>query len=239
MATLKALLDVQTLDVARDRLVLRRETLPERVALDQVLAGRTPLDEAHAAQTARRDERARGERDLGREVAALAARIQEAEETLYSGSVRAPKELESLQEEIRLLRARQDELEEREMTLLEEIEQEERAMRENRARLEESDREADRLRAAIGEAESEIDAELDRLAAERAPETSQLPPAILAEYERLRGRPRLAGRGAAPLDAGSCGGCRVKLPVMEYHRLKAEPEEALLTCMNCGRLLIR
>ena len=66
-----------------------------------------------------------------------------------------------------------------------------------------------------------------------------MPAAILAEYARLRTRDRLAGRAAAPLEQGSCGGCRVKLPVLDYNTMKAKPADALLLCPRCGRVLVR
>jgi len=239
VANLSALLEVQALDLAGDQLLRRRETLPEQARLAEIQAQRAPLDTAYAELLARREERGVAERALAQEVAALATRIQQAEDTLYSGSVRVPKELSGLQEEIRSLRARQTELEDQEMALLEEIERDERAMAENRAALEASRLEAARLEDALHAAQAEIDAELARLTDQRHPMTSDIPAPILVEYERLRARPRLAGRAAAPLAAGSCGGCHVKLPVMEYSRLKAEPEDTALCCSHCGRLLVR
>lgn len=239
MVNLSALLEVQALDLAGDQLLRRRDTLPERAQLVEVLAQRAPLDAAYAALQAGREERGGAERALADEVAALAVRIQQAEDTLYSGTVRAPKELAGLQEEIRSLRARQTELEDQEMALLEEIERDEREMAENRAALEANRREAARLENALQAAQAEIDVELARLQEQRRPMTSDIPAPILVEYERLRARPRLAGRAAAPLAAGSCGGCHVKLPVMEYSRLKAEPLDAASCCSHCGRLLVR
>jgi predicted nucleic acid-binding Zn-ribbon protein len=239
VANLSALLEVQALDLAGDQLLRRRDTLPEHARLEEIQAQRAPLDAVYAELLARREQRGVAERALAQEVAALAARIQEAEDTLYSGSVRAPKELTGLQEEIRSLRGRQAELEDREMALLEEIERDEREMAENRAALEASRSEAARLEDALHAAQAEIDAELARLTERRHPMTSDIPAPVLVEYERLRTRPRLAGRAAAPLAAGSCGGCHVKLPVMEYSRLKAEPEDVAPCCSHCGRLLVR
>ena len=62
---------------------------------------------------------------------------------------------------------------------------------------------------------------------------------MLAEYDRLRTKERLGGRAAARLADGSCEGCRVRLPVLEYNKMKAEPEDALLCCPRCARVLVR
>jgi pimeloyl-ACP methyl ester carboxylesterase len=52
---------------------------------------------------------------------------------------------------------------------------------------------------------------------------------------------RNAGKSRAPVgaDDGVCGGCRVKLPRIEFGKMKAAPEDALISCPGCGRVLVR
>jgi len=109
----------------------------------------------------------------------------------------------------------------------------------NRATRKQCDRETRRIAAALQAAETEIDAELAQLGAQRREKVGDLPAAIVAEYDRLRGKDKLAGRAAALLVDGECGGCRVKLPVLEYNRMRAKPEDTLLTCPRCARVLVR
>ena len=71
------------------------------------------------------------------------------------------------------------------------------------------------------------------------PPTEGVPAPILAEYDRLRAKGKPAIRYAARLGEGSCEGCRIKLPVLEYQNMKAEPEEALIRCVECHRVLVR
>jgi predicted nucleic acid-binding Zn-ribbon protein len=234
-----SLLEVQELDLACDGLVLRRKTLPEREALTQSHSRAASLDAAHTGLSERREGLNREEHTLSGEVAGVAAKAKEVEDTLYSGSVTAPKELETLQEEIRLLRERQSGLEEREMELLEEIDGTESLIADNRSERARTASETDDLGAAIGKAEGEIDAEVAKLTEQRGATSQQVPAATLAEYHRLRAKDRMAGRAAASLAQGSCGGCRMKLPVLEYNRMKAEPEDKLLSCTHCGRILVR
>lgn len=239
MALLSPLLDVQELDLACDRLRRRRRELPEREALRRCHVRAASLDDDHAGLLAQRSALGVSERSLAGEVAAVAAKSKEVEDTLYGGSVRAPKELSSLQEEIRLLRAKQSELEGREMETLEEIERLDGELAANRATRAECDTESAALEAAIRAAEAAIDAELVELGRQRGEKVHGIPPAIVVEYDRLRAREQLTGRGASPLNAGTCGGCHVKLPVQEYSRLKAQPDDALLCCPRCGRILVR
>jgi predicted nucleic acid-binding Zn-ribbon protein len=176
---------------------------------------------------------------LGEEVAAVAARAKDVETTLYSGTVRASKELTALQEEIRLHGVRQSELESRELDLLEEIDRADRAIAENRAAQARTHAELALLADALALAEQAIDAELAKLELARHGLLASIPSEIVVTYERLRTRERLLGRAAAALVEGSCGGCRMKLPVLEYNRMKSKPEDALLLCVHCGRILIR
>jgi predicted nucleic acid-binding Zn-ribbon protein len=239
VSALSPLLDVQALDLERDALAERRRTLPEREALRRAHARAGELDADHAALLERRDALTRSEHTLATEVAEVARHAKESEDTLYSGSVRVAKELASLQEEVRLIRAKQSGLEEQEMTLLEEIDGLESAMRANREEREALDVETARLEAALRAAESEIDAQVAGLVEKRAGQLGGIPAPVLAEYERLRGKERLHGRAAAPLAGGNCGGCRVQLPVLEYNKMKAQPEDALLVCPHCARILVR
>jgi hypothetical protein len=236
---LSPLLDVQEIDLASDRLTERRRTLPERDERQQALTRAQSLDGEHAQLLEQREALDRAEHALGAEVAAVAGKAKEVEDTLYSGSVKAPKELEALQHEIRLLRERQSSLEEQEMELLEEIEQTESHMQTNRSQRSDCDDSCEKLEAAILAAEGQLDGELAGLAGRRAETASGIPVPVLAEYDRLRTKERLAGRVAVPFENGSCGGCRVKLPVTEQSRIKQEPDDALVVCVHCGRLLVR
>jgi len=239
VAPLTSLLELQDLDLAGDRLRAERAALPERGAL-AALESRAPgIDADHAALARRRVGLAGAEHDLETEVAAMAARAKGVETTLYSGSVKVPKELSALQEEIRLFRVRQAEIEGRELALLEEIESTEGAMAGNRAAREALRVESEALAAALRKGEEAIDAELAGLATARAGKLVAIPPEVLAAYEKLRGRERLAGRVVARLADKGCSGCRMTLPVLDYNRMKAMPEDALLACTHCGRLLVR
>lgn len=239
MSELESLLTIQKLDLESDKLIARRASLPEREAIRGNEVAVTRLDAAHQALLTRCEALGRSERTLSAEVAEVAAKAKEVEDNLYSGSVRAPKELEALQEEIRLLKEKQSEIEEREMGVLEEIDATDAEAAENRAERQQSDVQRGELEASLAKAEQEIDDELGRLATQKSAHTPSIPEAILTEYERLRGKPNMGGRAAARLEDGVCGGCQVKLPVLEYNTLKTQPPDALITCVHCYQVLVR
>ena len=93
------------------------------------------------------------------------------------------------------------------------------------------------LRAAIANAESDIDAELATEEAARASAVASIPPDLLSLYENLR--TRLDGIGAARLVRGSCSGCHLALPATEVDRIKRVPADEIVRCDQCGRILVR
>jgi uncharacterized protein len=233
------LLDLQELDLVCDRLRADRAALPERAAL-RLLEEKAPvLDAAHEALRAQRGGLAESEHGLSAEVAELAARAKTVEATLYSGTVRVSKELSALQEEIRLFRVRQAEIEVREMALLEEIDRVEGEIAENRASRAALSAEARAVIAALRKGEAAIDVELTKLGGEREAKLAAVSSGLLATYDKLRDRERLHGRAVARLADGGCSGCHMKLPVLEYNTMKAQPQDALLLCVHCGRMLVR
>jgi predicted nucleic acid-binding Zn-ribbon protein len=63
-----------------------------------------------------------------------------------------------------------------------------------------------------------------------------LPPQILALY---RDGERDHGVGAAPLLGSSCGACFIDLDAVTLRRFAAAPADEVLTCPECGVLLLR
>jgi len=239
VAGLAKLLELQELDLSADRLRIQLENLPEAQELAEHEALLRELDAALAAGEAQREELSRAERELGSQVAAAASKAKEVETTLYSGTVKIPKELAALQEDHRLLRQRQAELEDRELERLEVIETVEGAIEATRSRRAEVAARAAELEAAIRAARDEIRGELARIKTERGARAAGLPAPVLEVYDRLRDNPRLGGRAAAPLGKGVCGGCRIQLPMMESSRIRAEAPDSVVCCVGCGRLLVR
>ncbi|HEX2191974.1 MAG TPA: C4-type zinc ribbon domain-containing protein [Acidimicrobiales bacterium] len=228
---------MQEHDTAVDRLRHRRRTLPELGALARVEEALAGLGRARADAVARRDEVAARQRRLEDDLASTEAKITEIERRMYSGVVSAPRELQAMQADVESLRRRRSTLEDgvlEAMTEREPLDDEVSGLDNERARL---DQEGARLRATVAEAEAAIDAELTVEEGRRAEAASGLPADLASRYEALRAR--LDGIGAAPLVGGRCGGCHLSLPATEVDRIRREPPDALITCDQCGRILVR
>jgi predicted nucleic acid-binding Zn-ribbon protein len=237
MSRWEPLLEVQEHDTTADQLAHRRRTLPARAELDAAMADLTALEGTVAEVDAERKELARAQQRFEDEIASLRAKAEQHDKTLYSGSIGNPRELQALQDEIAALQRRITHLEDQEIEVMEQLEPvEARLAAFGRQRAELDDRAAG-LRAQIAEAEVEIDAELERVRSERGTAAATVEPDLLSEYEQLR--PRTGGIGIARLVNGHCGGCHLALSAVEVDRIKHLPEDEVVHCEECGRLLAR
>jgi predicted nucleic acid-binding Zn-ribbon protein len=231
------LLRVQEHDTAADRLRHRRATLPELGELAAVEKSLAEAESAVADASARLAAVAREQRRLEDELAATEARITDVERRMYSGVVSAPRELQAMQADAESLRRRRSALEDEvleRMAEREPLDADVVALEAERARLE---GEGSRLHGVVAEAQAGIDAELAGEEVRRAEAAAGLPPDLTTLYERLRARH--GGVGAAPLVGARCGGCHLTLPATEVDRIRREPPDALVTCDQCGRILVR
>ncbi|MFZ4517971.1 MAG: zinc ribbon domain-containing protein [Microthrixaceae bacterium] len=237
MPELDDLLAVQALDTEADQLRHRRDHLPE---LDEVAAADAALaavDQRTAPlRTALHDLRQR-QKALEDEAATVEEKAAEVDRKLYDGSVVAHKELEAFQADHRLLKDRQSQLEDSALELMEEAEPlagELEVLDTERAAVEAS-------RAAalerLAEARRGIDDELTRVAALRDAAAAGVPAEILGAYEPLR--ERLGGIGAARLTGARCEGCHLEIPSAELQAVRSRPADELVTCPECGRILVR
>lgn len=234
---LEALLEVQERDTAVDRLRHRRETLPERADLAAIEQRRKALAGELDRVRAERDELLKRQTDTEAELAALEARMAEINAKMYSGTVSASRELQAMSGEVDSLKKRKSSLEDRALEAMTEREPVDAEL----ARLEGEDAaladQALDVEMKIAEAEESIDGEVAGEVVSREEVVARVSPALLQQYERIKGR--LGGIGAARLAGASCTGCHLTLPATEIDRLKKAPPDAIITCDQCGRILVR
>lgn len=233
------LLELQRLDLEVDGLRARRAALPERAAgaaREATLAALAPVrDELET----RRGALGRAEREAEEAASGLETKAREVESRLYSGEVKAIKELEALQHELGEWRRRQGAQEGEALALMEREEGLAGELAELGARRTALEAERATLSAAVATAEAEIDAVLGRLLEARAAALGQLEAAIVARYEMLRAAPPIKGRAAVPILAGgACGGCRTALPIAFAAGLHGRPAGETTGCPHCGRILV-
>src|SRR5690606_20494247 len=86
------------------------------------------------------------------------------------------------------------------------------------------------------EAVADLDATQGRRDADRAALLPTFPEPLLKVYERVRDQ---RGIGAAMLRARKCEACRLELDRSQLSEIKAAAEDDVVTCENCGAILVR
>lgn len=147
-----------------------------------------------------------------------------------------PKDLQGLQHELESLARRQGVLEDEELAAMERAEEAEAAEEKALAAREAHREQLAGLRTERDRKTAEIAAEQEQVAGGREAITADLSQELLALYERLRAR---SGTGAAPLRQRRCEGCRLEINAVDLGRIKAAPEDEVLRCEECGRILVR
>ena len=238
MPAVHPLIEAQRLDLYADALRARRAALPERpasaekeTALRALLAARAGLEVERAAL-------ATEERRVEALVADLDAKAHDVETRLYSGQVKAIKELEALQHELKEGRRKQAELESAELELLEKAETLD-------ARLAALDAEHAALAKALAELrsrlatlEADLDGEIAGATATRDAALAAVDSTLAKRYQTLRAAPPIRGQAVARVESGACAGCRASLPIAFASELGSKPAGTIVACPRCGRILV-
>lgn len=239
MSFLAPLLAAQDLDLEVDDAHRREAGLPERQKLPVIAEKVAALDAELAGVRARRAELEAEEHALGEAVAEIVRALEAADLERYSGKRKDRDAAKAHDAAQQALREKQSGLEEQEMVLLETIEEVDARIVELESTIGGHRAAAAELTESLRQAVAEIQAEVARISEARAALVEKLPAEVLKGYERVRAQPRSGGRGATGLVDGRCTGCRIQLPSLEKRRMLAEPEDALLQCPQCRRVLVR
>jgi predicted nucleic acid-binding Zn-ribbon protein len=234
---LEALLALQDLDTAIDQHRHRRAHLPERaelVAIDQEAAS---LRSAAAKVTEVRDPIAERQAALEGDLSATEERAAAVTRRLYGGEVSASRELQALAADIDALKARASVLEDQVLELMEEREPLDDRLSHLSTELAGLEQRRRGLTAALATSEAAVDEQLSDLAGRRDAAARAVPGDLGATYDRLRAG--LGGVAVARLVGSHCDGCHLTLPAVELDRIRHLPDGEVVTCDQCGRILVR
>lgn len=231
------LLDLQALDHKLDALAKRLRELPERNA---AIAALHALDDARTAHGVAVTEAADIAIEVNKaelDVEAVRDRSAKDQGLLDSGAIKDSKQLTDLQHEIATLARRQAELEEIELEILARQEAAQSLVAELAAALAQADGDALAAAQHARAAEDEMLEQQDALNAERKVEADALPAELLALYEKIRKDNN--GTGAAHLQHGRCGGCRLQLTPVALNAARSASPDAIVRCEECRAILVR
>lgn len=233
---LEALLEVQGLDLAADRLRHRRTALPERAQVAERRRALVQLDAGTVAVQERSALLQRSAKRLEDEVASVEARATDADRKLYSGSVTAVRELQSLQDDVESLRRRARSLEDDLLEIMEQAEPVTAELESAAAERSAIEAEVSAVQGRLAEADGVLAEELAAAEAARAVSAQRVPSDLLATYESMR--PKLDGIAIARLEGGRCGGCHLGLPATELDAIRHALPGAIVRHEECGRILV-
>lgn len=230
MTKARQLYELQEVDLEieakREALSSVERQLGESEALVQGRAA-LGLEQQHLAQLDK------AQRDAEWEVDDLRTKAAELEKRLYGGSVRNPKELVSLQEQVEHLKRKRREGEDQLLDIMTEVEAVQKGVDSKSSELVRCEEEWRQEQQALSQEQAELQAALATLEGRREELSSRIDAASLELYHSLRAKRQ--GRAVAKVEQGMCQGCRIVLPMTELQRARMGQE--LVQCSSCGRIL--
>jgi predicted nucleic acid-binding Zn-ribbon protein len=232
ITSLADLLEVQALDLDIDRLLDRRQGLPQ-IGERRLLQGSIEALEAERATAAEELrsielalDKAEGELEM------LETKLKEHETRLFAGGL-SGRETEYMRLEVQSLRGQDDALEGRVLQMLEDVEP-------SRAVVADLDEKIAAAMSKRAELDDEIaaewkviDADLARKEEAKSKAMAPIEPGLLEIYEKLRRSKE--GVAIAVFDHGVCGGCHMALSPSEQEEVL---REEMPRCVHCRRILV-
>ncbi|HEY55510.1 MAG TPA: hypothetical protein G4N91_04465 [Dehalococcoidia bacterium] len=165
------------------------------------------------------------------EIDDVVTKLTAAEETLFSGRVKNPKELTNLQREVDVLKTQRDHLEEKALEVIERVEQSEASLSEVSKRLETLTAEWQSQQKQLSEEKERLKSVLAALGSKRQLLAGEIEPQAVEFYQGLK---KDKGTAVARVEQGICRGCRISLPTTELQQARGGN---LVQCSSCGRIL--
>lgn len=170
------------------------------------------------------------------DVEQVISRIEKDEKRLASGGG-TPKELEQIQHELGTLARRRSELEDIELEIMVRIEEVSSRVQAIKEKISVLESDSLKLQSDLSLEKNQLDSAKQQSLAARDVLAPQINNELIALYEKIRSASD--GVGAAQLLGDSCGGCHLKLNAAEIERVKSLPDDELVRCEECRRILIR
>lgn len=214
------------IDRAQSQLELIRKTLENDVELREALS---------RVETGKKEQhKARHELQLAEaEAQSQQIKIQQAEASLYGGSVHNPKELQDLQKDVAALKRYLTTLEERELEAMVKIEDVENGLKTSESELEKLQSRLGSEHQKLFENQSALLKDLERLSEEREAVIAPIDSRLLEIYERLRQQRR--GLAVAEVSDSSCAACGSRLTAALQQNARSATQ--IVHCPACGRIL--
>ena len=229
LTSLAALIALQSIDSAAEASLRRQSELPAaESAIEAAIAAASLLVEAAGAKL--QDNQA-ARRALEKDDAAVDSRLARFED--HKAAVKTNQEYTALLHEIATAKSEKSAIEDRILALMEDADGITTERRAAEAALAAARRDGDAARARLTAERGTLDAELSRLADQRAAQRAKTDPRALAIYDQLlKGR---RGIAVARMEGEICAACHVRLRPHIAQIIRRNDE--ILQCESCQRIL--
>lgn len=165
------------------------------------------------------------------EIDDLVSKVTAAEEQLYSGRIKNPKELTNLQHEVDILKAKRDQLENKALEIMDQVESTEASVAAKSSELNRLETEWHRQQQQLSTDIETLKSKLSDLGHKRQLISAEVDPQAVVVYDKLR---QQKGQAVAKVEQGICRGCRISLPFSGLQQVRSGN---LVQCGSCGRIL--
>jgi predicted nucleic acid-binding Zn-ribbon protein len=214
------------IDQARGRLKEIEKILSENANLRKANALAKKAEKN--LETARKEQRQAEEKVKEQRI-----KIEQTEATLYGGTVKNPKELQDLQNEVEALKRFLDVLEERQLVTMLASDEAADKNREGQKVLAKYQQQAKELEAELALETAQLEKEIAQLSEKRKTAEKVISSEDLDLYHRLR--QQRGGIAATRVKDQACGACGSTLTA-SLHQAARSPSQLTL-CTSCGRIL--
>lgn len=228
MANARQLYQLQELDLAID--AADRELKDKTAQLGESRALIDARSKLAAAQQ-QLDELKKKQRATEWDIDDLGAKIRAGDDQLYSGRIRNPKELASLQQEMAAFKAKRDKLETALLEVMDRVEATEKEIVATGAKLKETETEWQGQQQTLAAEIESVKARNAGLQQQRQTLAGEIDAKSLELYRYLK---KAKGQAVARVEQGICRGCRISLPSSDLQQARAGH---LAPCSSCGRIL--
>jgi predicted nucleic acid-binding Zn-ribbon protein len=229
----RRLLDLAEIDTRLRQADHARKNPAQAARVQELLGRRQELGRELGTRQGTRDDLRLELSRIESDVAVVDARRVRDEGRLQT--VTSPKDAQGLESELVALARRKSDLEDAELEVMERLEQAEASVAEQEQLIAEVNSEGAALSAAGKAAVAEATAAYEGAARDRAAIADSVPVELIALYDRAAQR----SAGAALLRRQTCEGCRMVLSGTDMHAITAAARDAVVTCPECGCILVR
>ena len=228
MGVAKQLYQLQEVDLEIEANEQTLNRLVSQLGKNQtVVEARAKLD----SEQRRLDDLKRRQHSAEGDVDDLVTKITTAEEQLYSGRIRNPKELTNLQHELDLLKAKRDQLENKALEIMDQVELAEASVAAAGNEFNKLETEWHSQQQQLSTDIEVLQSKLSELRQKRQLLSAEIDPQAVGVYDKLR---KQKGQAVAKVEQGICRGCRISLPSSELQQARSGN---LVQCSSCGRIL--